>query len=235
MSQFAEELKQSLVPQQAGGLPDGSRGPQRSGDPRQALEYFRHPGEGCQRSATPAGSMRNSKPHSGGIAALNPRLPCVNPPGWWRWMNAAPWMSGTSQRRRIAEQPVRARRTFGTVVISTHGSCPPNASRLVRSVPCPARMMRRRRGSFHTNKIQVRHSPRHNPYETSGWSPQAQSSSARCHTPRHRETPLGSGARQSEVCENRSHGLKSLTVRLGQKMCTTGFGKSFCPHENARA
>jgi hypothetical protein len=86
-----------------GGMTDGSRGLSAATPPDPTLNDEMHPGRGARgRADTWSGRSRRClapcqgadpiPPQSGGIAALNPRLPAGNPPGWAasvRWANKA--------------------------------------------------------------------------------------------------------------------------------------------------
>lgn len=69
-----------------GGVTDGSRGSQRSEDPRNPASNAPHPGGvTVPASQTPVAPLRGADlttSGSGGVASLNPRLPSGSPPGW---------------------------------------------------------------------------------------------------------------------------------------------------------
>ena len=83
---------------QPGGLPEGSRGSRRSGDPRSTAARVLHPGTGCQKpTRAPVGcrllaSLRDADARrrwTGGLAALRPPATFFHPsgmefrrPGW---------------------------------------------------------------------------------------------------------------------------------------------------------
>ncbi len=91
---------------QPGGLPDGSRGSPRGGDPRSRVGRSLHPGTGCQkpasgRSSWLLASLRDAEtyhPWTGGLATLRPPATVFHPSGMnlrcpnrvpsllpWRW------------------------------------------------------------------------------------------------------------------------------------------------------
>jgi len=101
-----------------GGMIDGSRGLSEATPPDPILSDEMHPGRGARgradslsarsrQSLAPLQGAGAISPRSGGIAALNPRLPSVNPPGWAagvQWANEAVEATALKHLRCVASQ-----------------------------------------------------------------------------------------------------------------------------------